>query len=330
MSVVHDDDDDIFLPSRLVMSSIQAGLLRKESPWSLQPWILLSTTLDGRDKTTKFFQYFSRLLAYIYRQRLQQQQQHDSTNMPNGENTATLVNLESVAEAWKSLYLQLSFSRKAFRLGRSLVELDKLSKLGLWKAWREWWKSSSVEANSFGNKVISAIKILGLAGFWAGDNLNFLTSIGFLDGIYYNTRNEIKDEQTCQQTRQIRQQEWAIRANQSYFIASLAGLWMNLRNIHRYRQDYIHPAYRLWHDAKSLDEKRVAQEQIRLVRERFFGACLDLLKSCCDVLVFSNNPGMNYWERYSGRKLHETIHCIGGMISAAVIMFHQYPNRPST
>jgi Peroxisomal biogenesis factor 11 (PEX11) len=321
-----DDDDEAVLPSLLVMSTIQEGLSRKVSPWYLQSWVLLSLTLDGRDKITKFLQYLSRLLAYLYQRRLQQYQ-FRGTPTKNDVSTS----LETSAEAWKALYLQLSISRKAFRLGRSMVEVDKLNQLGLATSIREWWKSSNVMDTSLSTKLSSVIKILGLAGFWAGDNMNFLTSIGFLDGIIYTTSNEISpDDRTCQQIRQVRQHQWAFRANQSYFIGSLAGLWMNSLNLYRYRQDYLHPAYQLWLDAKSLDEKRLAQEQIRLVRERLFCVTLDLLKSCCDVLVFSNNPGMNFWEKYSGRKLHEVIHCIGGMISAAVVMFHQYPNRPKS
>ena len=79
-------------------------------------------------------------------------------------------------------------------------------------------------------------------------------------------------------------------------------------------------------DAKTVEESDAAKAHLKSVKEKQFLITLDLIKSCCDVLVFSNNPGVDLWEKYRGSKLHEVVHCIGGMISAAVVMYNSYPN----
>lgn len=298
------------------VSTLQAGLQRKASPFLVGSWTTLSLTLDGRDKITKFLQYWSRLLAYYYSSR----------------RNATGVG-SAAAAAWQALYTNLSFSRKAFRLGRSVVEIEKLRNLGLWTALSlqgAGGKTTHQPTDDVWKLVGTALKTLGLCGFWAADNLNFLTSIGCLDdkklGGGGTAMDRDADDHRTLQVRKARQMEWGIRANRSYFFGSVAGLVVNFRTFLLFQRTQVAAAYQMWKEAKTADQVDAANEQIKSVREKQFLIALDLIKSCCDVLVFSNNPGVSLWEKYHGRKLHEGVHCIGGMMSAAVVLYNNYPN----
>jgi hypothetical protein len=52
-----------------------------------------------------------------------------------------------------------------------------------------------------------------------------------------------------------------------------------------------------------------------------------LAKSCCDVLVFSNNPGVDLWKRSRrGAPMHEGFHCLCGLVSASAVLYNNFPN----
>lgn len=103
---------------------LRAGISRKASPSYLKSWIALSLTLDGRDKVTKILQYGSRLLAWYY----------ETLAMSIGGsllgNDATSTQLLAKAQKLRGLQAKLTESRKAYRLGRSLVEMDKIRGMG--------------------------------------------------------------------------------------------------------------------------------------------------------------------------------------------------------
>ena len=307
------------------VSALQVGLQRKASPFLVGSWTALSLTLDGRDKITKFLQYLSRLLAYYY-------------SLPRNANGG----VSPAAASWQALYTNLSFSRKAIRLGRSVVELEKLRNLGLWTALslhlaaggggggRANKQCRRPPSDDFWKLVGTALKTLGLCGFWAADNLNFLTSIGCLDDFLCRGGGAGTDagfdDRRVLQVRKVRQQEWAIRANRSYFFGSIAGLMVNYKAFLLYRRAQAAEACQALKDAKTVEEVDEAKEHLKSVKEKEFLITLDLIKSCCDVLVFSNNPGINLWEKHRGSKLNEVVHCVGGMISSAVVMYNNYPN----
>jgi hypothetical protein len=90
-------------------SLLEAGLCRKANPWAIQPWAALVLTLDGRDKITKVLQYASRFLGWW---------------LAGGSHKNQSVR-------FTALYKSLAMSRKAFRLGRSFIELEKLRSMGL-------------------------------------------------------------------------------------------------------------------------------------------------------------------------------------------------------
>jgi hypothetical protein len=284
---------------------------RKASPYSADAWVALSLTLEGRDSTTKFLQYGSRLVAHQLRP-------YDAP----------------WSQAWQALYTNLATSRKAFRLGRSVVEVQKLRKLGVWAAllMHIRGKNHKDNNNKDNNSVVDpkqplwntlgmALKTIGLFGYWAADNITFLTSIGFLDNVHSDNANDRILE------RKRRQQEWGSRTNQSYFVAAVAGLYVNFRMYCIHQRCHLAAAHAMLNDAITPDQLRVAQEHLQTVKDKQFQLLLDLIKSCCDVMVFSNNTGVNLWEKYRGRKLNEWAHCIGGMTSSAVVLYNNYPNH---
>ena len=103
---------------------LSAGLSRKAPPSHLKSWISLSLTLDGRDKITKCCQYASRLLAWYYETLASYLGGSGLTN------DATAAQLLEKAQKLRGLQAKLTESRKAYRLGRSLIELDKLRGMG--------------------------------------------------------------------------------------------------------------------------------------------------------------------------------------------------------
>jgi hypothetical protein len=50
------------------------------------------------------------------------------------------------------------------------------------------------------------------------------------------------------------------------------------------------------------------------------------LKSSCDVLAFTNNPGIDLWMKHRGRKMNELVHCLCGLISSATVMYNFFPD----
>jgi len=356
------------------MFCLLKGLSRKESAFSLDSWIALSLTLDGRDKLTKLFQYIARVLAWWL------------AGNPN-------------AERFKALKESLTQSRKAYRLGRSLIEYQKLRTAGLVETFvwylrrtisegddgqpaprpvlkhrvssnigwgpssyipredemtesgrRSFYRSLSNAAyrkmyrpvvsrltSSFlgdGGKsradgplwqiVGSAIKLVGLMGFWASDNVAFLTSSGLFD-------NFQTDQASRQEWRKNVQKRAGEIANQSYFAGAVAGLLVNLKAYVDFRIGTLQRLQKTLDD--ELEEEELFNRRLATVdlmekaKEKEFNLFVALLKSCCDVMVFSNNPGVDLWMKYRGAKMHEGIHCVGGLLSASAVLYNNFPNK---
>jgi hypothetical protein len=340
----------------LPLFCLKQGLRRKESAFQLDPWIALSLTLDGRDKITKVLQYSARFLAWWLAGRQ--------------------------AERFQALKTSLTVSRKAYRLGRALVEYYKLRSLGLMKTvgWhlqqtlessldggcisnlakedgtttaaqksvsREGFFYRSLSHMAYGNfyrplvslvsaammrgqdmsdvlchplwKIMgSATKMVGLFGFWTGDNVGFLTSSGLFD-----------DLTTDMATRMARRKQIETvaskTANRFYFCGALAGLLVNLKSYWDHR---VGTLQRLQQDLLKMedDDRSCTVLKLEKAKEQEFVLFVSLLKSCCDVLVFSNNPGIDLWEKFYGRKLHDGVHCVGGLLSASAVLYDNFPN----
>lgn len=332
--------------------SFKSSIHSKASPLALQSWIAVSLTLDGRDKITKVIQYTSRLLGYYYETFAEAIKDRNTDDLQ----CITYDMYSCKAKKFRSLYIAMSTSRKAYRFGRTFIELEKLKSMGLihWMAWylrRSMFmnkiekydavdddpcrqspsrqdstvsfhpntkfkeatcskkqkqetkqapapqnippritlprqissnvglkssflyndKSSEryVEKLSYLGKflfqslssvineqmltaqasnenqqstktpppplwkiVSSTFKLLGLAGFWAGDNISYLYSIGFL--VEENDSKKI-DKSGYKSKKSNRKKDATIFATRSYFLAAVAGLYLNSREWIRHR-----------------------------------------------------------------------------------------------
>jgi len=115
------------------MEWIQAGLHKKQSPLAIKNWIATVLTLDGRDKFTKVLQYSSRLLCWYFAGLAAAAVRSGSID-GGGGSTAVVQQEQHLYQAlstrFNSLYKSLVTSRKAFRMGRSIIEWDKIKSMG--------------------------------------------------------------------------------------------------------------------------------------------------------------------------------------------------------
>lgn len=302
------------------LSCIKASFSTKASPFLIKSWITMSLTLNGRDKITKVIQYSSRLLGFYY--------ESVAANIKNGSTTniRQVALFLSKAKRFRNLQKTLTKSRKAYRLGRSIIEIEKLANIGFvhWIAWYlrqhlfspsslssltadeskhgsivSWHPDTKFDSDACGGTkqqnvhsedaidvkeksdaspprirlprrvssnlgpniqvakypqlssmsrfmyrslstfideardtskevppawkiILSTFKLLGLAGFWAGDNVSFLYSSGFLVG-----QNELATKS--------RTKSASLFAARSYFFASVSGLYLNAKEFFRHR-----------------------------------------------------------------------------------------------
>jgi hypothetical protein len=357
-------------PSTLPIVSIREGLQLKVSAWELQSWVSMALTLDGRDKITKFLQYVARLFAWWLAGTTQ-------------------------AQRFTSLKTSITTSRKAFRLGRTLIEYQKLRGAGIierigWNlkhnfpenegevdgddkppvnsAQRSFFRRASsnigwgpvnLEGNesSFSRRKLyrsissvayrmyrplasrlsatgesslppddplwkvvgSALKMLGLFGFWTGDNISFLTSSGLFDNFQV-------DKPTRMAQRKQLATKASLAANKFYFAGGIAGLYVSLRAYLEWRREKLRPLQDRIDTAEDEDEELEAKRAFDKAKAKQFILFLAVLKSSCDVLAFTNNPGIDLWQKHRGRKMHEGLHCLCGMISASTVMYNFFPN----
>jgi Peroxisomal biogenesis factor 11 (PEX11) len=370
-SLLEDNGHEVFQDAKqpgmaVSPSFVQLGVQTKATPFALKSWTSLALTLDGRDKITKLFQYICRLLSWWYASRGSKQ----------------------LAHKFLSLSSSLSNSRKAFRLGRSLIEIEKLRSMGLGQLiLRHLQKSLGYDVERDGEgktspgmrlevdkgptgeprpavvrslgltayRVVSlplrftfssivgsysptsrtstaadlwiaigsALKMLGLLGFWAGDNINYVSSTGFLDD-YSLPDDERLAKRTHLQTIS------SVRANQAFFGGSIAGLFANAFAYIQYRRTRLAGAELRFKEACKEhrdDQIEEAQKHLASIKAEQFSLFLALLKSCCDVIVFSNNPGVDLHQKYRGKKNHEGLHCVCGLVSAGTVLFNNFPNK---
>jgi len=278
-----------------------------------KPWIKLVLTLQGRDKATKVLQYGSRLLAWWF---AAMDHQHRSKRL-------------------MLLYKSLSTSRKAFRLGLGFVELEKLCAGKTMLRFNP--KDTSDAATSKQHTpiqpvprddmdvvgtVLSTLKAIGMIMFLTGDNLNFLYSSSLFDNFRLAPKYQ-------QQRRSYWQQMVGCKANQAYFYSCLMGLILNWRLYRRHQMETLQAASFVA-DADEEGRKQChgdAGTAAAKRQEKRMSLILNLVKSACDVIVFSNNPGVDLHQKLRGRKNHEAIHSICGVISASTVLYKSFPKR---
>ena len=184
------------------------------------------------------------------------------------------------------------------------MEVDKLYRLGLFTGLKEilWDERRSKGSMAIDRMILTAVRLLGMIGFWSADNIGFLASAGAIDG----------DKELVSRYSQI--------ANRSYFVAAITGFYLNAMELLRNRQKLLF--------GNSNDED---DELNRSAHEKYYGVLLAVIKSTCDVLVFSNNPGVDLWKQHTGQKMNEGFHCLCGLVSASTVLCKNFPsNEPST
>lgn len=182
------------------------------------------------------------------------------------------------------------------------------------------------------------LKLLGLMGFWAFDNFSFLTTSGFLDPIHLGNHNNSATKSNSVTSVRARRKKWASEnAARCYFMGGLAGLYVNLRSFWIHRNGALAEARRKYHDGSTSDDGNnddngVAEVQqqrrnaLKKIEQKHFELFLALVKSICDVTVFSNNPGIDLHLKLRGKKNHEGLHCLCGLISASTVLYNNFPN----
>ena len=81
-------------------------------------------------------------------------------------------------------------------------------------------------------------------------------------------------------------------------------------------------------EAKEVAGKKKVKydDALKKVEQKHFELFLALLKSICDVTVFSNNPGIDLHLKLRGKKNHEGFHCLCGLISASTVLYNNFSN----
>lgn len=380
----------------------------------MQSWIALSLTLDGRDKMTKVIQYASRLLGFYY----------ESLVLSLTASKFEAMQWSRKAKQFRMLQKSLTSSRKAYRFGRSIIEIEKLREMGLLNLLAQYlmqklgrasnisemksgntsnddkeehvgkkitWhpeispekqqciktKGSSAskyskrtlprqvssnigwgpstrtfplysyiysslsgyleeqsgkdaEIQPSGKTIATALKLSGLAGFWAADNISYLYSTGFWESV------------------EERGKKTAIFATRSYFLACASGLYLSMKEFLRHRSGPLSDATRQVmkcqhklhkldiqdkHDSNGttsrtagLHELEKANEDLKKLQRKHFKNSLALLKSCCDVIVFSNSTGVDLHIKYRGKKMNEGFQAVCGIASACTVLYNNFPN----
>eukprot|EP00520_Triparma_pacifica_P004078 CAMPEP_0118650448 /NCGR_PEP_ID=MMETSP0785-20121206/10255_1 /TAXON_ID=91992 /ORGANISM="Bolidomonas pacifica, Strain CCMP 1866" /LENGTH=280 /DNA_ID=CAMNT_0006542829 /DNA_START=170 /DNA_END=1008 /DNA_ORIENTATION=- len=264
-------------------------VLATASPVTLASWVKLTSSLDGRDKVTKIIAYLSRLLSWYY---------------------LSVLNLPSTASKFQSLKNTIQMSRKSFRFGKTLNEVHKirncLKRPTLEEVERvgDETKESPQQSNALPlyRKVLMIGKMIGLAGFWTGDNLYFLTKgAGFIH----------HDDDAKRGRLAKRAQETASRF---YFAGAICQLFENLENVRRH-----------WKALEKAQIDYVDDTDLKKLQLKGFEIYVSLFKACCDTVVFSNIAGVDIWKKRRGKKLNEAVVSLAGLGSASTVIWKNWP-----
>lgn len=246
----------------------------------------------------------------------------------------------AISKRFEELYKSLVTSRKAFRIGRSIIEWDKIASMGVGDYLNYMLLHPLADSPDALEKTPippsfstpawklfgTTAKLVGLMGFWAFDNASFITGSGFLDPIICDVDKVVLVDPKCPErtTRKNRAAEWASRF---YFMGAVAGFYVNARSLWGHRRNELGKARERLHDAiaesTGIEE---AKSHLEKTERDHFELCVALLKSIADVTVFSNNPGVDLHLKYRGKKNHEGLHCLGGLISASTVLYNNFPN----
>ena len=211
------------------------NIVQTASPFLLKNWIKVSLTLEGRDKLTKVLQYAARLIVWALLH-----------NSPDNAGP-----MPGIAKRFKLLQSNLSQSRKAYRLGRFLGEVEKLRRVG-------WFAMFALHANRSNNDLddstgdendktlcqhqqwkttVGAVKTVSMLLYYAADSLSFLATAGVL-GDASNKSHSLSRRRILRPLSPSAIESIQSRAtkvsNQTYLVAAIAGFSLNLEALMSY------------------------------------------------------------------------------------------------
>jgi hypothetical protein len=214
----------------------------------------------------------------------------------------------------------------------AMYKSSRSSSLGWVKKTGDAQVTKTSEATPAWKLIGSTLKLIGLMGFWTFDNLAFLTGTGFLDpfSLSSNGSNANSDHKSLRMQRKKRASEWGARF---YFMGSVAGLivnsksvWENSNGALRNAREELKRCVYAQSATTASEEVTTARQQLKKAELKHFELYVALLKSICDCIVFSNNPGVDLHLKYRGKKNHEGFHCCCGLVSAGTVLFGNFPN----
>ena len=304
-----EDSSDFFLKAKNELNdlsdAVQAGLETKKSPTSVLNWIKLSQTLDGRDKITKVLQYMSRIVGWYYE--------------------SVLLN-RGGGERFRALQIQFTHSRKAYKLFRWINEWfklkdllesgDELNVLGVaifGKGGEKEKGGKKIDVYKTTKKLSQAGKIVGLMGYWFGDNVKYLTNAGFM----------ARSEANAMRSKRVQ-----LVAPKFYLFGAVCGLVNAVTEVKRGR--IIVNRLKVERDGNggvdldcSYDDNYC--ERIKSANSKLFVHYVALMKAICDIVVFSNMEGVDMWLKWRGKKLSDLVMGLGGIGSASTVIWNNFP-----
>jgi len=144
--------------------------------------------------------------------------------------------------------------------------------------------------------------------YWGFDNINYLIGTGIL--------GPLRSYGGHQGSSKRLQHQASLWANRAFFVGAIVGVVGRCMEEIQLRKQ----------DEEADGPARSVKEEEELRRDMVKRQSM-ILKSLCDIVVFSNNTGINWHQRWRGRKNNETIHCGCGLLSAAIVLYHQLEDR---
>ncbi|CAH0476595.1 unnamed protein product [Peronospora belbahrii] len=247
--------------------------MNAKASFSFDAFMKLAFCLEGRDKLSKILQYGSRGLAFYI-----------LSADPKSD----------VGQRLHALYKIMQQSRKAFRLGKSLVYYKKLQMLSNNKNLTE------------GQRYLHFVQNVAMLGYFITDNIAFATKAKVL---------------------RFDADKLVSRGGMMWFCANLAGFFNAMDNLNAdvEKEKCVRTILASEEDIMRVE---TLQHQLETLRSDRCKKLLAVLKVTCDLIVSSNTSGVRLSERITGTKLHDGVIGLVGCMSAAVVLYNTWPDAP--
>jgi len=208
----------------------------------------------------------------------------------------SLNNKSEMGKKLFSMYKLTALSRKVFRVVKILNEIDKLN---------ETLKEKNVPAWLLLFKVL---KHVGIGTFWVYDNFLFLNEVS-LSPVEPSTAS--------------------LCTARGWFLSNLCGLITFSAEMHKAYSKRMLLAERLATE-QDRDQRALLEDEMQKFSVKQFNSFLMLVKTCCDITVSGNMPGLDIPKKLLGEKLSDGVVGILGMVSGSIICFNNWPNESAT